>query len=112
MNDAISIVLVTLSVSAVWAAYLAPWIRRCSVNTDELNIDLAELNIDLARAKRDLRELQLKLCISRLKFRLVTAELNRQRRDSDVIQAEIPSETETVELTVSDVGGDGDDKGI
>ena len=105
MNDAISIVLVTLSVSAVWAAYLAPWIRRCSVNTDELNIDLA-------RAKRDLRELQLKLCISRLKFRLVTAELNRQRRDSDVIQAEIPSETETVELTVSHVGGDGDDKGI
>lgn len=105
MNDAISIMLVTLSVSVVWAAYLAPWIRRCSVNTDELNIDLA-------RAKRDLRELQLKLCISRLKFRLVTIELNRQRRNSDVIQAEIPSETETVELTVSDVGGDGDDKGI
>ena len=98
MNDAILVLLATFCVSAVWAAYLAPWIRRCSVNTDELNSDLAF-------AKRNLRELQLKLCISRLKFRLVTIELNRQQRNSNDTQARISSETETPESPVHHDGG-------
>ena len=105
MNDAISIMLVAVGVSAVWAVYLAPWIRSCSVNTDMLNRDLTRL-------RKDIRELQLKLCISRLKFRLVKVELDRERRDSNVVQPEISGETETAEPAVSDVGGDGDDKGI